>query len=45
MVCPDCIDQKHEKCRGETWCDCQHRVPRREEVPSDPGAGDSPEAA
>lgn len=25
MVCGDCKDRKHEKCRGETWCDCQHR--------------------
>jgi hypothetical protein len=18
---------KHRQCRGETWCDCQHRIP------------------
>lgn len=26
MICKDCTAQKHELCRGGTWCDCQHRV-------------------
>lgn len=25
MICKDCKDQKHEKCKGGTWCDCGHR--------------------
>jgi hypothetical protein len=25
VVCPDCVQQQHELCRGGTWCDCQHR--------------------
>lgn len=36
MICPDCRKQKHEKCQGGTWCDCQHRV-TEEGVPSDAG--------
>lgn len=25
MICQDCKNQQHKKCRGGTWCDCQHR--------------------
>ncbi len=27
MVCLECRDKPlpHELCRGNTWCDCQHR--------------------
>lgn len=25
MVCETCKRGVHQKCRGETWCDCQHR--------------------
>lgn len=32
MVCKKCNKGKHKKCRGGTWCDCQHRV-------SDPSVG------
>ena len=28
MVCQSCKDQKHEECRGGTWCDCLHRIPK-----------------
>lgn len=28
MICRDCRAQDHGKCRGGTWCDCQHRVAR-----------------
>lgn len=24
MVCPSCKDAEHEKCKGGSWCDCQH---------------------
>ena len=30
MICPDCKNQAHEKCKGDTWCDCQHRVPKKD---------------
>lgn len=26
MVCQNCKNRLHEQCRGETWCDCQHRT-------------------
>jgi hypothetical protein len=26
FICQDCADKKHEKCRNEAWCDCQHVV-------------------
>jgi hypothetical protein len=26
MVCDSCKERKHEKCKGDTWCDCQHRT-------------------
>lgn len=26
MICSDCQDRKHKKCKGGTWCDCQHVV-------------------
>lgn len=45
MVCEHCVDQQHEKCRRGNWCDCQHRVPLGEEVPSVPSSGDQAEAA
>lgn len=27
MVCEKCKVDRHGECPGETWCDCQHRVP------------------
>ena len=24
MICKKCRKRKHHKCRGGTWCDCQH---------------------
>lgn len=27
MVCKDCRGKKHDKCKGDTWCDCQHKAP------------------
>lgn len=27
MVCVGCRRGFHDGCRGETWCDCQHRLP------------------
>lgn len=24
MICNDCKNKKHDKCKGGTWCDCQH---------------------
>lgn len=26
MVCPKCKQDRHDDCRGGTWCDCQHRA-------------------
>lgn len=26
MICKKCRKAKHEKCKGGTWCDCQHRA-------------------
>lgn len=26
MICTECRNQVHHGCRGETWCDCQHRI-------------------
>lgn len=28
FVCNDCAAEQHDACRGETWCDCQHRKRR-----------------
>lgn len=28
FVCDDCTAQRHEECRGGTWCDCQHKARR-----------------
>lgn len=25
MICPECRNKTHTKCRGGTWCACQHR--------------------
>lgn len=25
MICQLCRDVLHERCRGGTWCDCQHQ--------------------
>ena len=30
FICLDCKGVRHEKCRGGTWCDCQHRKPKEE---------------
>ena len=30
MICRSCRAQRHEKCPGGTWCDCQHRTTARE---------------
>jgi hypothetical protein len=24
MICEACRERRHEKCRGGSWCDCQH---------------------
>lgn len=29
MICPDCKSQLHEKCKGGTYCACQHRKDAR----------------
>lgn len=28
FICKPCIDSIHGKCRGDTWCDCQHKIPK-----------------
>lgn len=33
MICKGCQDKHHEKCKGETWCDCQHKTPPEELPP------------
>ena len=25
FVCGDCKTQRHELCKGGTWCDCGHK--------------------
>jgi hypothetical protein len=25
MICQACRNKKHDRCPGDTWCDCQHR--------------------
>lgn len=25
MICPRCRNKEHAKCKGKSWCDCQHR--------------------
>lgn len=25
MICTDCRRDRHDRCPGGTWCDCQHR--------------------
>ncbi|MFI6454346.1 hypothetical protein ACIBF6_22620 [Streptosporangium amethystogenes] len=25
MICQECKARRHEKCRGGSWCDCQHK--------------------
>ncbi|HTA11243.1 MAG TPA: hypothetical protein VK836_22180, partial [Streptosporangiaceae bacterium] len=32
MVCAGCRAQRHEECRGGTWCDCQHQPPPKPET-------------
>ncbi|WP_433224501.1 hypothetical protein [Microtetraspora malaysiensis] len=27
MICDACKDRRHEDCRGDSWCDCQHHEP------------------
>jgi hypothetical protein len=27
MICEACRDDRHDDCRGGTWCDCQHLPP------------------
>ncbi|WP_344971928.1 hypothetical protein [Streptosporangium fragile] len=27
MICDHCKQRRHEKCRGGSWCDCQHQPP------------------
>lgn len=29
MICSSCRVQHHEDCKGDTWCDCQHRVKQK----------------
>ena len=26
FVCSACTMGKHDKCKGDSWCDCQHRT-------------------
>lgn len=26
FICDGCKENDHASCRGETWCDCQHRT-------------------
>jgi len=33
MVCPSCRAQRHDECRGGTWCDCQHQPPAQDAEP------------
>lgn len=28
FICGPCRDQDHEQCKGGTYCDCLHRVPK-----------------
>ncbi|WP_255530053.1 hypothetical protein [Planomonospora sp. ID67723] len=30
MICRECKDRRHEKCRGGSWCDCQHQIAAEE---------------
>jgi hypothetical protein len=25
FICNPCNAKQHEHCRGNTWCDCQHK--------------------
>jgi hypothetical protein len=25
VICQPCKERLHDRCRGGTWCDCQHR--------------------
>jgi hypothetical protein len=27
MICDPCKIPDHGKCKGDTWCDCQHQPP------------------
>lgn len=27
FVCAECRAKRHDLCRGDSWCDCQHRTP------------------
>ena len=31
MICPPCRKDKHAKCPGGTWCDCQHHAQHPED--------------
>jgi len=35
MICEACRERRHDKCRGGSWCDCQHRPP----TPTPPATG------
>lgn len=34
MICAPCKNERHDECPGtskdKTWCDCQHREPKKE---------------
>ncbi|WP_141583926.1 hypothetical protein [Actinomadura sp. WMMA1423] len=45
MICQSCRERHHEKCRGGSWCDCQHHpapaAPSSPERPAVPSGADS----
>lgn len=42
MICEACRDRRHEKCRGGTWCDCQHQPPAGRDEPDTELDGSEP---
>lgn len=30
FICRACKRHDHDSCNGDTWCDCQHRVPEND---------------
>ena len=32
FICHECRDKRHDLCHGESWCNCQHRVPKGEKA-------------
>jgi hypothetical protein len=29
FICDKCKNELHAECGGSTWCDCQHRKPKK----------------